>query len=215
MKKGTPLLMPRYFVNTGDGIEYRDTEEEARKLADESIEFWREHARRYGEWSDEVETVCWGQMIETSKLKPCGETGADYLLKPTGVRKSLPNPVKQTTPTNCFQACVATILGLPIDEVPEACDGAKWDWDKFQDWLAGRGFQAIEITFENGGTIYPVRKPVPCIVTGNSPRECVTGRHAVVGELLGLEGFRLLHDPNPSEMWLDGEPTHAVFFVSI
>lgn len=131
------------------------------------------------------------------------------------VVRCLPNAVRQTRPTNCFQACVATLLGIPIDEVPDACDGAKWDWDAFQDWLASRGLQAIEIGFGNGGTIYPVRQPVPCIVTGLSPRECTTGRHAVVGELLGLEGFRLLHDPHPSELWIDGEPTHAVFFVSI
>lgn len=131
------------------------------------------------------------------------------------VVRRLPNAVTQTRPTNCFQACVATVLGIPLDDVPEACDGSKWDWDAFQDWLALRGMQAIEIGFGNGGTIYPVRKPVLCIVTGESPRECTTGRHAVVGELLGLEGFRLLHDPHPSEMWIDGEPTHAVFFVSI
>jgi hypothetical protein len=107
------------------------------------------------------------------------------------------------------------LLGLPIDEVPDACDGAKWDWDAFQDWLALRGLQAIEVGFGNGGTIYPVRKPVKCIVTGKSPRECVTGHHAVVGELLGLEGFQLIHDPHPSQQWIDGEPTHATFFVRI
>jgi hypothetical protein len=129
--------------------------------------------------------------------------------------RRLPNAVSQTTATNCFRACVASVLNLAIDEVPEACDGASWDWDAFQDWLALRGMQAIEIGFGNGGTIYPVRKPVLCIVTGESPRECVTGRHAVVAELLGLEGFRLLHDPHGSEMWIHGEPTHAMFFVPI
>jgi len=136
-------------------------------------------------------------------------TPAQYITRP------IPNAVRQTGPTNCFQACVATVLDIPIDDVPEACDGAKWDWDAFQDWLALRGLQAIEIGFGNGGTIYPVRHPVLCIVTGQSPRECTTGRHAVVGELTGLEGFRLLHDPHPSDLWIDGEPTHAVFFVSI
>lgn len=127
----------------------------------------------------------------------------------------LVNAKRQTTPTNCFSACVASILGCAVEEVPAGCDGATWDWDAFQDWLATKGLQAIEVGFGNGGTIYPVRVPVPCIVTGPSPRECTTGRHAVVGELLGLEGFRLLHDPHPSELWIDGEPTHAVFFIPI
>jgi hypothetical protein len=132
-----------------------------------------------------------------------------------GQLKRLPNPVKQTGPTNCFSACVATVLNVPLEDVPLGCDGATWDWDAFQDWLALRGLQAIEVGFANGGTIYPVRHPVVCIVTGNSPRECTTGRHAVVGELIGIDGFRLLNDPHPSELWIDGEPTHAVFFVSI
>lgn len=129
--------------------------------------------------------------------------------------RSLPNAVKQTKPTNCFQACVASVLSVPIDDVPDGCDGAKWDWDAFQDWLAQHGMQAIEIGFGNGGTIYPVRKPVICILTGRSPRECVTGQHAVVGRLLGLEGFELLFDPHPSEAWIEGDPTHAVFFVPL
>lgn len=127
--------------------------------------------------------------------------------------RRIPNPVRQTTPTNCFRACVAMVLDLPIDDVPAACDGATWDWDAFQDWLAGRGLQLIEIGFGNGGTIYPVRKPVRCIITGKSHRECKSGQHAVVGSLLGLEGFSLDNDPHPSDLWIDGEPTHAGFFV--
>lgn len=121
--------------------------------------------------------------------------------------------VMQTTPTNCFQACVASIFRCPIEEVPQGCDGASWNWDEFQDWLSDRGYQAIEIGFGNGGTIYPVRSPVPCILTGLSPRECKTGRHAVVARLLGLEGFELIHDPHQSGEMISGEPTHAVFFV--
>lgn len=128
-------------------------------------------------------------------------------------KRRLPNAVRQDRPTNCFQACVASVLGVPITEVPDACDGTTWDWDAFQDWLGSRGLQAIEVGFGNEGTIYPVTKPVLCILTGPSPRECPTGRHAVVAEFIGLEGFQLLHDPHQSELWIDGEPTHAVFFV--
>jgi hypothetical protein len=131
------------------------------------------------------------------------------------VLRRLPNAVMQTTPTNCFRACVATVLGLGIDDVPAACDGGTWNWDAFQDWLATRGLQAIEVGFGNGGTIYPVRRPERCLVTGETHRECTTGRHAVVGDLIGIDGFELLHDPHPSELWIDGEPTHAVFFVRI
>jgi hypothetical protein len=58
--------------------------------------------------------------------------------------RSLPNAVKQTTPTNCFQACVATVLGIDIALVPSCCDGASWDWDAFQAWLKQFGLAAIK-----------------------------------------------------------------------
>lgn len=130
-------------------------------------------------------------------------------------RRILPNGVRQTTPTNCFRACVATVLGLGIEEVPEACDGETWDWDAFQYWLGGRGMQAIEISFANGACLYNVTTPVRCIITGPSHRTCVTGQHAVVAEFIGLQGFELLHDPHASDLWIDGEPTHATFFVTV
>jgi len=128
--------------------------------------------------------------------------------------RKLPHAAMQTTPTNCFRACVATVLGLSVDEVPEACDGATWDWDAFQEWLKGRGMQAIEISFANGGCLYNVVSPVRCILTGPSFRECRTGQHAVVADFIGLAGFELLHDPHPEELWIEGEPTHATFFCS-
>ena len=128
---------------------------------------------------------------------------------------NLPNKVMQVTGTDCFRACVATVLACDIDRVPEACDGTKWDWDAFQNWLADQGLQAVEMTFENGGTLYPVSDPVRCIVTGPSPRPCLTGRHAVVANFVGQDGFILLHDPHPEQKWLAGDPTHAVFFVPI
>ncbi len=130
--------------------------------------------------------------------------------------RTIPNAVKQTTPTNCFRACVATVLRLPIEDVPAGCDGATWDWDAFQEWLASRNLQAVEMTFGSGGTIYPVSRRVPCILSGKSPRECVTGMHAVVAEMLpNIQGFDLIHDPHASDSWIDGDPTHATFFCSL
>lgn len=124
--------------------------------------------------------------------------------------RSLPNAVKQTTPTNCFQACVATVLGIDIALVPSCVDGSSWDWDAFQAWLKPFGLAAIEITFMQGGTLYPAFN-VPCIVSGPSPRgDCL---HAVVARFNGLDGFTLEHDPHSSDLWIDGEPTHCTVFV--
>lgn len=127
--------------------------------------------------------------------------------------KPIPNAVNQTTPTNCFAACVATILGINIERVPKWCDGEHWEWDKFQEWLEQFGLAAIELTFANGGTIYPAYG-VPCIVSGPSPR--MEGKlHAIVGRFNGLDGFTCEHDPHVDELWIDGEPTHCAVFVLI
>ena len=153
------------------------------------------------------------RLREACEAASCESAGLGTPSQP--IVRSLPNAVMQTTPTDCFRACVAVVLGIPIGNVPASCDGLTWDWAAFQDWLALRGLQAIEIRFGSGGTVYPVTKPVLCILAGASPRECVTGRHAVVGEFVGLGGFRLLHDPHPSGAWIEGEPTHVLFFVSV
>lgn len=75
--------MARFFINTGDGIEFATTEEESRKVANEAIEFWRNEARRAGEWGDEVGTVYWGRIVETAKFRQIPDAkGGDYVLTP-------------------------------------------------------------------------------------------------------------------------------------
>lgn len=127
-------------------------------------------------------------------------------------RRRLPNAVKQTTPSNCFAGCVASLLNVPIDEIP-GVDGKAWDWSAFEDWLATKGLQAVEMTFGNGGTLYPVRVPVPCILSGKSPHG--DRPHAVCAEFIGLDGFNLTHDPHESGKMIDGDPVHATFFVPL
>jgi hypothetical protein len=57
----------QFFINTGDGFEFADTEEEARKVATEAIEFWRQDAIDSGEWDSEVSSVYWGKIHERAK----------------------------------------------------------------------------------------------------------------------------------------------------
>ena len=128
--------------------------------------------------------------------------------------RALPNAQRQSRPTNCFAACVATVLDIPIAEVPDACDGNLWDWDAFQQWLLPRGLQAIEISLGNGACLYKVAAPVICIVTGNSPRSADM-QHAVVAEFIGAEGFRLLHDPHEDDLFIGDEVTHVTFLVRL
>jgi hypothetical protein len=105
-------------------------------------------------------------------------------------------PVDQTTfgvpKGNCFSACVASLLHLPITEVPSFCEEALTDgWDgsgwpgNFIQWLHDRGWFPV---FTEGkfpkeyGEFY-------WIAGGPSSR----GPHAVV-----MSGDSMVHDPHPS-----------------
>jgi hypothetical protein len=59
-------MAKRFFVDTGDGIEYCETQDQAIALAERAIEHWREHCDP--EWPDEVESVCWGQVMGESVM---------------------------------------------------------------------------------------------------------------------------------------------------
>ena len=103
-------------------------------------------------------------------------------------------PVDQTTfgsEGNCFSACVASILELPISEVPQFMtvaglndgDGLAW-WDRFTTWCRDRG-----VEFAYFGDVNGPPPPGYSIKSGTSPR-CATRKHAVVV----LDG-ELAHDP--------------------
>ena len=64
-------------------------------------------------------------------------------------------PVKQTILTdktvdppvvgNCFQACVASLLDLPLDDVPHFCDCNSWPMN-FHRWLEDRGLTSVQFS---------------------------------------------------------------------
>lgn len=64
--------MTRYFVNTGDGVEYYDSLAEAETAAHNAIDGWRECCDP--EWPEEVESVCYGKVLGRSTQVPC-QTG--------------------------------------------------------------------------------------------------------------------------------------------
>lgn len=136
-------------------------------------------------------------------------------------------PVRQTifdfTHGNCWAACIASILDLPLDCVPsffpEPDEHADW-YRKSYLWLKGGGLSLLNITL-------PI--PVPCelifpdcyvIVTGPSPRK-PEKLHAIVGK---LESFythgighsfqiELVHDPHPSDLFFDGSDPKELSFI--
>jgi hypothetical protein len=72
-------MATRFFVDTGKGIEYCETQEQAIALAEQAIEHWREQCDP--EWPDEVDSVCWGQVMgESVMVEIDGGAFAEYRL---------------------------------------------------------------------------------------------------------------------------------------
>jgi hypothetical protein len=95
---------------------------------------------------------------------------------------------------NCFSACVASLLEIPLDDVPyfmgdDVAGDDKW-WEKFGAWLLPRGYYPL--CFELKDDWRPVGLH---ILSGKSPRELANPKalHSVVAER-----ERVVHDPHPS-----------------
>ena len=123
-------------------------------------------------------------------------------------------PVDQTVFTvpggNCFSACVATLLELPLDRVPyfmgdfDEPDGV-W-WERFARWLAPHGFYPLNFGCPPNGDWYPRGE---YILSAGSPRGDFD--HSVVA--IGRE---IVHDPHPSRAGLvRREKQEATIFVPI
>jgi hypothetical protein len=96
-------------------------------------------------------------------------------------------PVHQTKfgeEGNCFAACAASILEMPIEAMPE---GLRYI-DEWRDWLHVRGFGIKRY----GWPAHPAPADDYLIVRGESPRGFARGHEVVV------LGGQTVHDPHPS-----------------
>lgn len=96
---------------------------------------------------------------------------------------------------NCFAACVASILGLDVADVPNFCylyEDVEW-YEKFLEWLKPRGFGALTQQFPGDPDPFfawaaRCAPSIPWIAGGSTER----GLHCTV-----YVGTELWHDPNP------------------
>lgn len=102
----------------------------------------------------------------------------------------------QVVEGDCLVACVATITGIPLAEIPDFCAAKTW-YPAFAEWLALRGYAPLSLRFDEPGAISEhlewtkgIGKAVPWIAGGTTPQ----GRHFVV-----YLGDRLFHDPDPND----------------
>lgn len=107
-------------------------------------------------------------------------------------------PIDQTTfdpeTGNCFSACVASLLEVPLESVPffmEAGDG--WT-EALVAWCEREG---LRLDFS---TEFPAPPDTLCIVGGYSPRNPTKG-HAVI-----MLNGEVVHDPHPDRSGIVGEP---------
>lgn len=128
-------------------------------------------------------------------------------------------PVAQTTfrPSegdgagNCFQAALASVMELPLDDVPNFAGFPRATWQEELDaWLAARGLALLPLETRRGMPWVPAGSWV--LIVGRSPRGDFA--HCIVGHV--EEGmFAYAHDPHPSRAFIDGDPTTIWVFLTL
>lgn len=100
---------------------------------------------------------------------------------------------------NCFAACVASILEIPIEDTP-SIEGRKFEsvWDA---WFNERGLAFVDVPAGDGAYI-----PGFCIATGKSPRGGLTSSGRPVLHAVVAQNMTLVHDPHPERSFLEGPP---------
>lgn len=108
----------------------------------------------------------------------------------TPVRQTIIGNVGQKTmPGNCLQACVASVLDLPLEAVPHfvgddwATAGELHWWSEWRRWTAARGL-SLTTRAPEPGEYY--------IASGPSPRDPENMAHVAV-----YRDGDLAHDPHP------------------
>jgi hypothetical protein len=105
---------------------------------------------------------------------------------------------------DCQRAVIASLLELPISEVPHFLQEATGEpgvfWDLLQAFLNGRGHALLIVPAHSGAAFYGENCSIYHEISGPSPRGNGT-LHAVVG----LDG-NIFFDPHPDGTGLAGDP---------
>lgn len=122
--------------------------------------------------------------------------------------------LKQTTPYNCYQACIACLLGIPVQEVSPHFSGDEelWNPEKAAVWLnENYGLQILEFVTHGKGQIVVPKTITKCIICG----ETTSGTtHAVIAEIYN-GGFEVIHDPHPTGVSMSDEIKYISFLIPV
>lgn len=105
---------------------------------------------------------------------------------------------------NCLNACVASLLELPL-----GVDGVPEDKEALRAWLLDRDMGILWVhgtamTWPGAGSFH--------IASGRSPRTPGI-HHAIVCDFDPSGHLRYVHDPHPDGPFLSGDPTSHGFIV--
>lgn len=101
---------------------------------------------------------------------------------------------------NCYATCIASILGVRLDTMPNFCalEGGHW-MTETNKWLSAHGIVCSTWNSDPFGP-HPEYTEAITIASGKSPRG--PWNHSVV-----WKNKKVLWDPHPSRAGLEGEPT--------
>jgi len=126
-------------------------------------------------------------------------------------------PVNQTICNfqtgDCFRACAASILEMPIAQVPNFMENGEEGWSqRIDEFTMATRILLFDIDVsENNNefleSLYAVFKDVYLIATGKSPRDN-SKLHAVV-----WRNEETVHDPHPDKSGIQGSPTMLTIMV--
>jgi hypothetical protein len=98
---------------------------------------------------------------------------------------------------NCFAASLASVLDLPVGDVPNFAGDYGDDWERAADvWLASKGLRFVTIGFasyETFANTYFGNHGAYCIVSG--PSNYANRGHAMVGRVSESGGIEIVHNP--------------------
>lgn len=105
---------------------------------------------------------------------------------------------------NCLQACIASLLELPLSGVPHFVEHEGGDWfEEMNKWLVAReGLYAVNL---DESTFHP--PPGYAILNGLSERGVM---HSVI-----IRNGKLVHDPYPGGTGLAEEKFYTVFIDTL
>lgn len=109
---------------------------------------------------------------------------------------------------NCLQACVASILELDLDEVPNFVEAQNGEWWKaLNDFLLGYGIQPVILDANPKSLeddVIPWKPKGLHILSGKSPRGDFL--HATV-----YQAEKMIHDPHPDRTGVMSEVDWILF----